>query len=174
MNLTAHISWYTEPPRPLHHKASRYFVIPSASLFDAFVSIPQRDIGILELVTQLSMAHKSSFQSLKGISAFWNLPSASSPGTQYMFQSLKGISAFWNQIIKRRDYILLCLSKGYRHFGTRLPPFFLNENQFQSLKGISAFWNLISDKDKKFVSIPQTESLEYVLQFYAVLFLNEI
>ena len=133
---------------------------------------------------------RNSFQSLKGISAFWNLESyrfslcqtvsipqkdisileptpvtTRSPVT--VFQSLKGISAFWNLALesKNKDLPRFNPSKGYQHFGTSLaftssawqsvsipqrdisilePQACQSRYQillFQSLKGISAFWN---------------------------------
>ena len=87
------------------------------------VSIPQRDIGILELKLVMILATRIPFQSLKGISAFWNELGERSIILAYdTFQSLKGISAFWNMILLLRIVLIISFnpSKGYRHFGTEI------------------------------------------------------
>ena len=70
--------------------------VTCTDLVSVYVSIPQRDIGILEPYLKIPDSTKSSFQSLKGISAFWNLPLPDCSSQQPCFNP----------------------SKGYRHFGT--------------------------------------------------------
>ena len=60
------------------------------------VSIPGRDLGVLELFDAVESGSYSKFQSLEGIWGFWNLPSSSISHSQPLFQSLEGIWGFWN------------------------------------------------------------------------------
>ena len=131
------------------------------------VSIPQRDIGILEPRCSYPQCNSNRFnpskgyrhfgttqasaviafilfQSLKGISAFWNRSLVTLPPGCPLFQSLKGISAFWN--LSSKVVSVSCASVSIPQRDISILERFLEKlarlvSLFQSLKGISAFWN---------------------------------
>ena len=69
----------------------------------------KRDIGILELKNSRARHLGIVFQSLKGISAFWNIESSQVYATTITFQSLKGISAFWNKLVHLQEKAQQCI-----------------------------------------------------------------
>ncbi len=62
----------------------------------ASVSIPGRDLGVLEQTHHLVRLSQSRFQSLEGIWGFWNQGRSPSVKPRSRFQSLEGIWGFWN------------------------------------------------------------------------------
>ena len=87
------------------------------------------------------------FQSLKGISDYYNVLGSSLWTDSPRFQSLKGISDYYNLVIKISSNIFTCRFNPWKGLATIITIFQANKNSliylFQSLKGISDYYNYL-------------------------------